>query len=158
MRGFPLASCLLLFAVPVIQAQSTEAAKPAALKWGPAPDAFPKGAKMAVVSGDPSQAQPFELELSFPNGYKVAPHFHPTAETIEVKKGTFLVGMGDRFDSKAAKPMKKGDHATMPAEQHHFAVARGATVVDVKSTGPFEITYVNPADDPRQKAKAKPAS
>jgi quercetin dioxygenase-like cupin family protein len=153
MRPVIIMSCLFLVAAPVLQAQATPAAKPAPLKWQPAPDAFPKGAKMAVVSGDPGQAQPFEVELSFPSGYKIAPHFHPTDETIAVKKGTFLVGMGDKFDLKATKPMKPGNHASMAAEQHHFAMARGRTVVDVKSMGPFVITYVNPADDPRQKAK-----
>jgi mannose-6-phosphate isomerase-like protein (cupin superfamily) len=114
---------------------------------------------MAVVSGDPSQAEPFEVELSFPSGYKVAPHFHPTDETVEVKRGTFLVGMGDKFDVKKTAAMKKGERAVVPAEHHHFAIARGRTVVDIKSTGPFAITYVNPADDPRQQqAKPKPGT
>jgi hypothetical protein len=31
---------------------------------------------------------------------------------------------------------------------HHYAVAKGATVVAVTSTGPFVLTYVNPADNP----------
>lgn len=155
MRGLPLASCLLLLAAPAIQAQATPAAKPAALHWGPAPPVFPKGAKMAVVSGDPSQAEPFEIQLSMPNGYRVAPHFHPTDETVEVKKGTFLVGMGDHFNLKKAKSMKKGDQASVPAQQHHFGMARGRTIVDVKAMGPFGLTYVNPADDP-QKGHAKP--
>jgi quercetin dioxygenase-like cupin family protein len=151
MRGVPLATCLLLLSVPALQAQSTEAAPPAALQWGPAPDAFPKGAKMAVVTGDPSQAEPFEVQLSFPSGYKIPPHFHPTDETVEVKSGTFLVGMGDKLDPKKTAPMKKGERATVPAEKHHFGIAKGKTVVDVKATGPFTMTYVNAADDPRQK-------
>jgi quercetin dioxygenase-like cupin family protein len=149
MREFHIASCLLLLAAPALLAQGTEAKAPA-LHWGPAPPVFPSGAKMAVVSGDPSQAQPFEVKLSFPNGYRIPPHFHPTDETVTVKKGTFLVGMGDRFDLKATKRMKAGAHASVPAEQHHFAMARGRTVVDVKSMGPFAMTYVNSGDDPRQ--------
>ena len=149
MRSFHIASCLLVFAAPALLAQATATAKAPALKWGPAPAVFPKGAKMAVVSGDPSQAQPFEVKLSFPNGYKVAPHFHPTDETVTVKRGTFLVGMGDKFDLKQTKAMKKGDSASVPAEQHHYAMARGRTVVDVKAMGPFAMTYVNPADDPQ---------
>ncbi len=146
MRAFHLASCLLVFAVPALTAQ----AKAPALKWGPAPAVFPRGAKMAVVSGDPSQAQPFEVQLSFPSGYRIAPHFHPTDETVAVKQGTFLVGMGDKFDLKQTKTMKKGDSAGVPAQQHHFAMARGRTIVDVKAMGPFAMTYVNPADDPQQ--------
>jgi hypothetical protein len=126
MRGFHLASWLLLFAPPGLLAQAAE--KAPALQWGPASPVFPKGAKMAVVSGDPSQAQPFEVQLSFPSVYRIPPHFHPTDETVEVKKGTFLVGMGDKFDLKQTKPMKKGDQATVPAEHHHFGMARGRTM------------------------------
>jgi quercetin dioxygenase-like cupin family protein len=155
MRCLTLASCVVLLAAPNLQAQATPAAKPAALKWGPPPPAFPKGARMAVVSGDPSQAQPFELEFSMPSGYRVAPHFHPTDETVTVKRGTFVVGMGDKFDLKQAKALKKGEQETMPAQQHHFAMARGKTLIDVKATGPFAITYVNPADDPQQQHHAK---
>ncbi len=147
MRAFHLASCLLMSTAPALMAQAT--AKAPALHWGPAPAVFPKGAKMAVVSGDPSQAQPFEVRLAFPSGYRIAPHFHPTDETVAVKKGTFLVGMGDKFDLKQTKAMKRGASATMPAQQHHYATARGRTIVDVKAMGPFALTYVNPADDPQ---------
>jgi quercetin dioxygenase-like cupin family protein len=121
------------------------------LQWGPAPAVFPAGAKMAVVSGDPTKAELFLVELSLPNGYKVPPHFHPTEEVVEVKEGTFLVGMGDTLDPKKTSPMKQGDKATVPANTHHFAIARGATIVAVSARGPFALTYVNPADDPRNK-------
>ena len=53
---------------------------------------------MAVVSGDSGKAEPFVVALSIPARYKIPPHFHPTDETVRVKKGTFLVGMGDKFD------------------------------------------------------------
>lgn len=39
----------------------------------------------------------------------------------------------------------------MPKEMHHFAVTKGATILQVHGIGPFEINYVNPADDPRKK-------
>jgi len=122
------------------------------LHWGPAPAVFPKGAQMAVVRGDPSKAETFTVELSFPNGYKLPPHFHPTDETVEVKKGTFLFGMGDTFDPAKAKSMKPGDKGTIGAQMHHFAAAKGTTVVAVTAMGPFAMTYVNPADDPTRQA------
>ena len=114
----------------------------AALKWGPAPAVFPAGAKMAVVSGDPSKAAPFTVQLSMPAGYVLPPHFHPTAEHVTVKSGRFWVGMGDVM--KAAKMMAKaaGDTATVPAKMHHYAKAEGATVVEVSAMGPFAMTYV----------------
>lgn len=148
MRGLGLSTFLLLAVAPAIQAQ-------AALKWGPAPAVFPPGARMAVVSGDPGKAGMFTVEFAMPSGYQVAPHFHPTDEVVEVKKGTLLVGMGDKFDASKAKPMKAGDKGTVPAKAHHFAAAQGATFISVTAMGPFALTYVNPADDP-QKQVAKP--
>jgi len=124
--------------------------KSSTLKWGPAPAVFPKGARMAVVSGDPSKAAQFVIQLSMPAGYKIPPHFHPTDEVVQVKKGTFLVGMGDTFDAAKTKPMKVGEKGTVPAQMHHFAMAKVATTVSVSAMGPFAMTYVNPADNPQK--------
>ena len=104
---------------------------------------------MAVVSGDPSKAGPFTVELRMPDGYRIPPHFHPTEETVEVKAGTFNYGMGDAFDAAKTKPMKVGEKGTIPAKMHHYASAQGSTTVAVTSTGPFALTYVNAADDPQ---------
>ena len=152
MRFLAMTACLLLLGASVVHAQGGPSPQQAALKWGPAPAAFPKGAKMAVVSGDPGKAAPFTVELSIPSGYKIPPHFHPTDESVEVKQGTFLVGMGDKFDVAQTKPMKVGDKGQLPANAHHFAEAKGATIVAVSAMGPFAMIYVNPADDPRTQA------
>jgi len=128
-----------------------DTAQPASLVWGPAPQLFPAGAKMAVISGDPSKEGLFRVELSFPDGYKIPPHFHPTDENVTVKEGTFLVGMGDKLDPKKTRAMEPGDSGTVAARMHHFAIARGATVVAVSAQGPFAMTYVNPADDPTKR-------
>jgi quercetin dioxygenase-like cupin family protein len=125
------------------------------LTWMKGPAALPPGAMMAVVSGDPSKAGPFEIELSFPNGYTVAPHSHPTAEKITVKSGEFLYGVGDEIKASEMKLLKPGNSGEMPAGMHHYAKARGKTVVAISSTGPFVINYVHAKDDPRTKLKAK---
>ncbi len=154
MRAFSLSTCLLLAVAPAIHAQAP-ATNQTPMHWGPAPAVFPPGARMAVVSGDPSKAAVFTVQLAMPSGYQIAPHFHPTDETVEVKKGTLLVGMGDKLDLSKAKPMKAGDKGAVPAKAHHFAAAQGATFIQVTAMGPFALTYVNPADDP-QKQVAKP--
>ena len=74
---------------------------------------------------------------------------------VTIKEGTFLVGMGDVFDATKTKPMAFGDSGLVPANAHHFAATKGATIVSVSAMGPFAMTYVNPADDP-QKPAAKP--
>jgi hypothetical protein len=145
----PLLSVGMLFCAVALHAQGASTHK-SKLSWGPAPAVFPTGAKMAVVRGDPSKAEQFTVELSLPNGYKIPPHFHSTAETVTVKKGTLLVGMGDSLDLSKAKAMKAGKKGSLPAQQHHYAAARGATVISIKSMGPFDMTYVNPADNPEK--------
>ncbi len=154
MRILTVPACLMLMAAPPLHSQAAPAT-PSAPHWGSAPAVFPPGARMAVLSGDPAKATPFTVELAFPAGYKIPPHFHPTAETVTVKKGTLLVGMGDTFDASKAKPMQVGDSGSIPANAHHFAAAKVPTFITVSAMGPFAMTYVHAADDP-QKAAAKP--
>jgi quercetin dioxygenase-like cupin family protein len=116
--------------------------------WGPAPGVFAPGAKMAVLQGDPGKAELFTVRLDLPDGYKIAPHFHPTDENVTVISGTFLVGMGDKLDAGAASMLRAGGFVTAGANMHHFAIARGHTVVQVHAMGPFVLTYVNPSDMP----------
>ena len=151
MRSLRFSAVLLLAAAPLF-AQDTTSSKPAPLAWGPAPAIFPSGAQMAVVSGDPGKAAPFVVALKMPAGYKIPPHFHPTDENVEVKEGLFLYGMGDTFDASKTKPMKPGDKGSIPAQMHHFATAKEATIVTVSAMGPFAMTYVNPKDDPTKQA------
>ena len=129
---------------------------PDMLKFAPAPPVLPAGAEIAGLNGDMTKkGSEFAVRLRLPDGWKIPPHFHPTDETVEVKKGTLLVGMGDKLDLSKAKAMKAGDKGSLPAKAHHFAAAQGATFISVSSMGPFALTYVNPADDP-QKQVAKP--
>src|SRR5688500_1154572 len=46
---------------------------PADLTWVDAPPSLPKGAKVAVLEGDPAKAGPFTIRLQLPAKYKVAP-------------------------------------------------------------------------------------
>jgi len=153
MRALPLSAGLLLLAASLHGQTTTSTHAASTLAWGPAPAVFPSGAKMAVVSGDPAKADMFTIELAMPDGYKIPPHFHPTDEAVEVKKGTFLVGMGDSLDLSKTNAMKVGSKGQVPAKAHHYAATKGETVVSVTAMGPFAMTYVNPADDPQKKGK-----
>lgn len=147
-----VAIALMIVATPShAQKQAGAAARAKTLAWGPAPDVFPAGATMAVESGDPGKSGEFVVRLSFPSGYKIPPHFHPTDEHVRVRSGTFLVGMGDVLDANKVMKMVPGDTGTIPATKHHYAVARTPVVVSIRAMGPFAMTYVNPSDDPRKK-------
>lgn len=134
--------------IPSLVLAGAAHAQAPAIKWGPAPAVFPAGVKMAVLQGDPGKDQMFTVRLDFPAGTRIAPHFHPTDEHITVISGTFLVGMGDTLDAAKTTALPAGGFITAPAEGHHYAIARGHTVVQVTAMGPFSLTYVNPKDQP----------
>jgi ketosteroid isomerase-like protein len=121
----------------------------AALKWGAGPDALPKGASMAVVAGDPSKSAPYVLRARVPAGYRIMPHWHPTDENVTVLDGTVAFGMGDSWDAAKMDSVSAGGLAVLPAEMRHSFLARTGATIQVHGMGPFAITYVNPADDPR---------
>lgn len=123
----------------------------AKVTWVDPPPSVPPGAKLAVISGDPSKPEMFTIRLQFPNGYKIAPHWHPTDEHVTVLSGTFAAAMGKAWDDKALANLAAGSYAVMAATMPHYATARGATVVQVHGMGPFVLNYVNPADDPSKK-------
>ena len=105
---------------------------------------------MAVLEGDPSKAEPFTVRLRVPNGYKIAPHTHPTTENVTVLAGTFRVGMGTTFYESDLQALDRDAFASVPANHAHYAMARGLTIVQVHAIGPFTMTYVNAADTPKQ--------
>jgi quercetin dioxygenase-like cupin family protein len=143
-------------AKPVEAAATTEQhiiITPADLKWMDAPPGLPPGAKMAVLDGDPGKKGLFTVRLQASAGYKIPPHTHPTAEHVTVISGVLYVGAGDKFDEAAGKQLEAGSYVVMPAGMTHYAWSRGDTVIQINGMGPFEIKYVNPADDPRNANK-----
>lgn len=123
---------------------------PADLQWGPAPPVLPAGAQVAVLDGDPFKPGFFSMRLKMPDGYRIAPHWHPTDEHVVVVQGTLKIGMGDRHDDAAARQLPAGGFTKLPKQMHHYAGAKGETVIQIYGEGPFELNYVNPSDDPRR--------
>ena len=123
------------------------------IKWGDAPPTLPAGAKMAVLQGDPGKAGMYTIRIKAPDGFKVAAHWHPTAEHLTTISGTFNLGTGDKLDETKTTPMAAGAFGSMPAKMHHYAWCKGETEVQVSGMGPFVINYVNPADDPSKTKK-----
>ena len=129
------------------------ALKPSAIQWGDAPPILPKGAKLAVLAGDPFKSEMFVVRLRMPNGYRIAPHWHPTRENVTVISGTFHIAMGDKFDPSKGDTLPAGGFTFMDARMNHYAWSDGATEVEITGMGPFQVNYVNPKDDPTRIAK-----
>ena len=132
-------------------AQSAHVLVPAnKVQWGPAPPVLPAGAQIAVLEGNPSDKGPVTLRLRFPPDYTLPPHWHSMMERVTVLSGALHVGMGDKLDRRASLTLAPGGFASLPAKMRHFAWTAKATVVQISLEGPFDIFYVNPADNPQK--------
>ena len=124
--------------------------KPDQLQWSAAPPSLPPGGQIAVLKGNPMASGEFTIRLkATEDNYVVKPHSHSQEEALTVIKGTFHEGMGTKFDKSAAKDYPEGSFITLPANHTHFAWLDKGTIVQIQSKGPFDMKYVNPADDPR---------
>jgi hypothetical protein len=122
---------------------------PGTIPWGPAPPFIAPGAQLAVLEGNPlGSTGDYTVRLKMPNGYRIAPHWHPLRENVTVISGTFKVGMGDRFDQNKMATFPAGSFAFLDPEMHHYAMAHGEVIVQVHGAAPLQFNYVNPEDDP----------
>jgi hypothetical protein len=153
MRNFGIG--VLLLCVGGLLAQSGEhknAFTPAQIKYGPPPPFVAPGAQLAVIEGDPTASSgDFTIRLKMPNGYKIAPHWHPKRENVTVISGNFKVGMGDKFDEAKMMTFPAGSFAYLDPDMHHYAMASGPVIVQVHGMSPLQFNYINPADDPSKK-------
>jgi|SRR5580692_5553432 hypothetical protein len=125
---------------------------PAQIKYGPPPPFVAAGAQFAVLEGNPAASSgDYTIRLKMPDGYKVAPHWHPKRENVTVISGSFKVGMGDTFDAGKMMTFPAGSFAYLDPDMHHYGMASGVTVVQVHGMSPLQFNYVNPADDPSKK-------
>lgn len=125
------------------------AVTPDSIQWIDAPPSLPPGVKIAVLEGDPAQPGPFVMRLKVPSTYRVPPHWHPAPERVTVLAGSLHLGVGDTFDETGGMTLPAGSYRVMPATTHHYGWTTEETILQLHGTGPWEIHYLNPADDHR---------
>lgn len=119
-----------------------------AVKWQPGPPSLPKGSELAVLMGDPAGSGPFVLRVKLPPHAVVAPHRHPTPETLTVLSGNLFHEMGDTLDRKKGERLAQGGFVYLPTGLSHSVWTESGATVQVNGTAPFTLIYVNPQDDP----------
>ncbi len=62
-----------------------------------------------------------------------------------------------RLDTKAGQALPVGGFMSILAKTNHFLYTKGEAIIQVMGLGPFDITYVNPSDDPRKTTSKTPA-
>ena len=125
---------------------------PDAVEYGPAPSFVAPGAQLAVLEGNPlATSGDYTIRLKMPDGYRVAPHWHPKRENVTVISGTLKFGMGDRFDENRMTSFPAGSFAYLDPDMHHYVMASGDVVVQIHGMAPVQFNYINPEDDPSRK-------
>ena len=159
-----IATLAVLTVVPAALAAQAAATPPASqvivahtptLAWAPGPPSLPPGAEFVLLEGNPAEAVPLTLRLKFPPHYRIPPHFHSVIEHVTVFSGTLNIGMGEQATYTSGTALNAGSFGALPAKMVHYAWAgpEGVTF-QLHSVGPWSITYVNPADDPRARKPA----
>ena len=157
MRFKPLVGAAVVIAAfsaaPLACAQSAghhRIVAPGDLKWVDI-KSLPPGAKVAVIEGDPNKEGLITIRIKLPPNYRIAPHYHGTVERSTILSGTLNLGTGEKFDQQKTAAMAPGTVLLMPPKMPHFAWTKEEVVFQLNVEGPWTVTYVNPADDPRKK-------
>ncbi len=124
--------------------------KPDDLQWQAGPPSLPPGAEFVVMEGDPSQEGMFTMRIKVPADYRIPPHTHPRVERVTVIEGEVKIGTGREFNEQEMEVLPQGGFFVMPPGMEHFAAADEESIIQLTGTGPWEIRYINPADDPRR--------
>jgi len=122
------------------------------LKWVPA-EALPPGVMMAVIREDPvTKAVDFLAKVE--KDLRVPPHWHTPNERVSIIEGALTTETEGKRHT-----LTKGGFMYLPGKTVHEAWLKGKTTILISADGPFDITYVNPADEPASykamKEKAK---
>jgi len=126
---------------------------PENIQWSSFP-AFPPAARISILVGDPKKAEPYLARVSVPAGTILMPHVHPESRIYTVISGVFYIGIGTKFDTSKLKAYPPGSIFVLPGNTPHFHWAKSpAYVTQVTAIGPLGLTYIDPADDPRNKEK-----
>jgi quercetin dioxygenase-like cupin family protein len=118
--------------------------------------AFPPGARLAVLVGDPTKPGPYLIRVKVSAGVKILPHKHPEDRIYTVISGVFYIGLGEEFDETKLTAHAPGSVLILPGDQSHFHWAKsGEYIAQVSAIGPLGLAYVDPADDPRHPVSSK---
>jgi quercetin dioxygenase-like cupin family protein len=110
------------------------------------------GLQAVVVAGDAKSNGLFSIMFRLPANSKVPPHSHPDVRSCFVLAGTFYFAYGASWDEALLQALPAGSHYTEPAGMNHFAATRDEpAIAECTAIGPTGTTFVNAADDPRQR-------
>ncbi|MDB6013191.1 MAG: hypothetical protein JWL65_5441 [Gammaproteobacteria bacterium] len=105
----------------------------------------PPTVQMTPLIGDPTKPGLYTVRVNIAPHTQVRPHTHRDNRSVTVISGTWHMGYGGTFDTKALKDLPPGSFYTEPAGQAHFAQTGDEPVVIwVTGYGPSDTKFVAP--------------
>jgi hypothetical protein len=142
----------LIAAIVAIAAASAYAADskpviitPSSIKWMPGSGQIPSTVGVTVLEGNPMKGGPFTVRLRIPDGTKFPVHYHDDTERLTILSGTFMAGIGTKWDSSKMVALTAGSYCMLPGGLRHYAMAKGLTIVQLSGTGPFAMKMDKPS-------------
>ena len=114
---------------------------PGQIVWAPGSGLL-TGSQVANLFGAPDKPGPFVTRIRMRDGLKFAPHYHPVLENVTVLQGTLMVGVGDKMDTAKMIALPAGSFVSIPANVHHYAMAKGDTIIQLNDVGPWAMNPV----------------
>lgn len=125
----------------IVQAASITPILPGdTLNWQDARE-LPRGAKVAVLSGDPAKKEPFVARVKLPANYTIPPHSHPVPEYDTVLSGTLYVGIGNKLDMNKGVELPAGSYVKIPTKVVHYSWTKEETILQISGVGPWGMIY-----------------
>jgi len=150
MKKLLTAIAIVALAAPVLAQGASKIVPADKVEWKPHP-LFP-GAQTAMLAGDPSKPETIVQRNKFPPNFKVAAHTHSFVEVGTILSGSLGHGEGEAFDPGKGSMLKAGSVFVLSAGKPHFMWTGPEEVVfQINFVGPSNVTFHNPADDPRKK-------
>lgn len=136
---------LVVLAAVLVRSQQSSAAQQAPGGHVVPLKEFPPDRRFETVSGDPAKSGAlYVIRIHAEAGYIIMPHSHPEDENIVVVKGSWAVGMGERYNPQGLEAMELGAYGLMPKKMAHFALSKTETIIQVHGFGPFTTHWVVP--------------
>lgn len=111
---------------------------PSQVHWVPGTGPL-KGAQVANLFSSPAKPGPFVTRVKLPDGLTLAPHYHPVLENVTVLQGTLMIGIGDTVNMAKTISLPAGSFFSVPPNVHHYAIAKGETVIQLNDVGPWAM-------------------
>lgn len=113
------------------------------ITWRKCPPTLPQGCEMAVLEGDPRQAQLFTVRFRTTGVFEMKPHSHPRNERVTILEGRVGVGFGDSIDRSVVSWFGPGDYYVNAKETVHFVLADSPALIQITGIGPWEANFID---------------